>query len=171
MSALGNLHIGGLAALHMSSNHTKPSHAPAITITAACVSLSLQVFQWIHLEGSSLADRIRCTSSHCEDAVAELQLLSWQPPHTHQMAALAIAHQLKRLNSGCTPGEPQEMAQCSFPSAAEASHCGEAARSSGQCLSPLRPGRVMELCWRNHQQAAALGAERCGKLRGGGSQG
>lgn len=51
-------YLRDLAALCMSSNCSNLSHAPAIAITTAYVSLSQQVFQQINLKGFSLADCI-----------------------------------------------------------------------------------------------------------------
>lgn len=92
-------HLRDLSALCMSSNCSTLSHTSAITITTAPVSLSLRVFQQINFKGFSLAACIQFALNLCCDVWQSCSSCPGRLLSPHQMAALAIADPLKRLNT------------------------------------------------------------------------
>lgn len=100
--------------------------------------------------------------------MAELQLLSWQDPFTSPDGCLGNCRSTEEAqHEECTPGEPQEMAQHSFPSSAEDLY----RRSWGtqQCFNPLRrPGwGVNPALLEKPAAGAVLGAGVLGEHIGG----
>lgn len=78
--------------------------------------------------------------------------MSWQPPLTSPDGCLGNCTSTEEAqHTGCTPGEPQEVAQCSFPSSAEALVCMEGV---GELWAmPRSPDEA----WQDHEVSSSGG--------------